>query len=235
VLLTRSAEDNAEWSARLARQGLTPVVLPCIRTEIVADAELVGRLGAALARADWLVFTSRRGVEALAMLLDVPLPHALRIATVGETTARAAVEILGRADLVGSGATAAALAQALNAAADTDRRTRYVLAVAANASTALEDGLDGARVDRFDVYRTIPAPPQTPKRPFSSLGSAAVFLASPSAVRGFVNQIEMDAEPDVYTIGPTTTAAARAAGLRVRAEAATPNLDGLVEAMQCPS
>jgi uroporphyrinogen-III synthase len=36
----------------------------------------------------------------------------------------------------------------------------------------------------------------------------------------------------VYTIGPSTTAAAREAGLAVTAEAREPSLEGLVEAMQ---
>ena len=39
------------------------------------------------------------------------------------------------------------------------------------------------------------------------------MLASPSAASGFVHQVELDAPVAIYTIGPSTTAAARALGL----------------------
>jgi uroporphyrinogen-III synthase len=81
------------------------------------------------------------------------------------------------------------------------------------------------------VYRTVPAAP-TAKRPLSSLHVDNVVLASPSAVTGFMHQIELDAPVNVYTIGPSTTAAARSAGLVVTAEAREPSLDGILEAMQ---
>jgi uroporphyrinogen-III synthase len=37
---------------------------------------------------------------------------------------------------------------------------------------------------------------------------------------------------NVYTIGPSTTAAARSAGLEVTAEAREPSFEGILEAMQ---
>jgi uroporphyrinogen-III synthase len=66
----------------------------------------------------------------------------------------------------------------------------------------------------------------------SSLGAASVVLASPSAASGFVHQVELDAPVEIYTIGPSTTAAAQALGLAVTAEAREPSLDGILEAMQ---
>ena len=41
------------------------------------------------------------------------------------------------------------------------------------------------------------------------------MLASPSAASGFVHQVELDVPVAIYTIGPSTTAAARALGLDV--------------------
>ena len=58
------------------------------------------------------------------------------------------------------------------------------------------------------------------------------MLASPSAASGFVHQVELDAPVAIYTIGPSTTAAARALGLTVTAEAREPSLEGILEAMQ---
>jgi uroporphyrinogen-III synthase len=63
----------------------------------------------------------------------------------------------------------------------------------------------------------------------STLGADNVFLASPSAVTGFVNQVDIDIPVNIFTIGPTTSAAARANGLAVTAEASNPSLQGLLE------
>jgi uroporphyrinogen-III synthase len=57
-------------------------------------------------------------------------------------------------------------------------------------------------------------------------------LASPSAARAFA---ELGASIPAVSIGPETTAAAQAAGLRVVREAQTHDLDGLVEAVQAAS
>jgi uroporphyrinogen-III synthase len=230
VLLTRSEDDCAEWAEELERRGARPVLLPCIETEPLDTPELRSALRAALADADWLVLTSRRGVEACAAL---ELPARTRVATVGAATAAAARALLGRADLVGGGSGAA-----LGAGLTSDRRfargARVVLALAANASDALERALTsaGAHCARFDVYRTIPAPPAARKHALSSLGADRVVLASPTAASGFVHQVDLDVPVAIYTIGPSTSAAARALGLDVTAVAREPSLEGILEAMQ---
>ena len=245
VLITRSEDDSAEWAQELERRGARPVLLPCIRSEPIDTPELRSALRSALAHADWLVLTSRRGVQACARLLAepgaagsenaaavTPSPR-VRVATVGAATADAARALLGRADVVGGG-DGAALGAALTRDERFARGARVVLALAANAHDALERTLTaaGARCVRFDVYRTIPAPPTTPKRALSSLGAERVVLASPSAASGFVHQVDLDVPVAIYTIGPSTTAAARALGLDVTAEAREPSLEGILEAMQ---
>ena len=180
VLITRGEDDCAEWAEELERRGARPVLLPCIRSEPIDTPELRASLGKALADADWLVLTSRRGVEACARLLaPATLPAHTRVATVGAATADEARERLGRADLVGGG-NAAALGAALTADSRIMRGARVVLALAANASDALERALAaaGARCARFDVYRTIPTPPTASKRALSSRGAERVGRAS---------------------------------------------------------
>jgi len=113
VLLTRAADDNDAWAERLERAGAVPVALPCIATETITDAATRAALAAALTAADWLVFTSRRGVEAFAALAAGRLDATVRIAVVGPATAAAATQLLGRVDLTSDAATAAALAQTL--------------------------------------------------------------------------------------------------------------------------
>jgi len=164
ILLTRSEDDCADWAERIEGRGAHAVVLPCIHCETIDTPALRAALAAALADADWIVFTSRRGVESFAAL--AALAARTRVAVVGAATADAARAALGRVDLVGRGGTAAALATTLAAEADLARQPRVVLALAANAGDALERGLEaaGARCTRLDVYRTIPAPPAARKR-----------------------------------------------------------------------
>jgi uroporphyrinogen-III synthase len=234
VLLTRSPDGCAEWAAELERRGARPVLLPCIESEPLDSPELRAALAAATARADWLVLTSRRGVEAFAALYRRAPPARCRIAVVGAATEAAACNLLGRADLVGRGGTAAGLAATLVVDGELDLRPEVLIAVAANAGDALERALTaaGARCTRLDVYRTVPAAAAANKRALSSLGADNVVLASPSAATGFVRQVEIDSNVAIYTIGPSTSKAARALGLDVTAEAREPSLEGLVEAMQ---
>ena len=233
VLLTRSEEDNAEWAETLAERGAEPVTLPCIHCEPIDTPALRADLAAAAAAADWLTFTSRRGVAAFAALHPAPLPRA-RVAVVGAATAAAARELLGHVDLVGRDGTAASLGATLARDGDLSYRQHVLLALAENAGDQLERTLTaaGATCTRFNVYRTIPAPPAATKRAMSTLGADNVIFASPTAVKGFVQQVTVDVAVNVYTIGPSTSAAARAAGLAVTAEAREPSLEGVLESMQ---
>lgn len=166
------------------------------------------------------------------------LPGGLGVAAVGPATARAAADTFGRVDLAGAAGsadgdagTAASLAAAL--APRLGPRDRVLLAVAENAGRAFEETIRsaGRACVRLEVYRTLPAPERPGKRTASTLGADTVLLASPSAVTGFVNQVRLDVAPGIFTIGPSTTEAARAAGLEVTGEAHRPGLRGLLEAM----
>ena len=233
VLLTRSEEDNSDWAEKLAERGALPVALPCIHCEPIDTPALRAGLAVAAATTDWLTFTSRRGVEAFAALHPTPLPRT-RVAVVGAATAAAARELLGHMDLVGRDGTAAGLGDTLARDGDLSYRHHVLLALAENAGDTLEHALTaaGATCTRFNVYRTIPAPRAEPKRAMSTLGADNVIFASPTAVHGFMQQVTVDVAINVYTIGPSTSAAARAAGLAVTAEAREPSLEGILESMQ---
>ena len=257
IVLTRSVEDCADWARRLEALGFTPVIVPCIDCEFLSEPALAPMLSKRVREADWLVFTSRRGVEAFASLHETPLPGRMKIAAVGKATAAAAETLLGRIDLTGRGATAAALADDIQfalargapdseaAAAgaagpdrrDPDRQERLLLVLAENAAGTLERKLGRAGISRsrVNVYRTVPTPPTGGRTLLSSLAADGIFLASPTAVEGFVNRVDVDVAPKLITIGPSTSAAVRARGLDVAAEARAPGLDGLLEAMQCLS
>ena len=240
VLLTRAEEDCATWAAELEGLGAVPLVFPCIECRDIDTPSLRDRIDAELPRSRWLAFTSRRGVAAFARLRGggppVSIPDAVKVAAVGPATAQAASADLGRVDLAGGPeGTAASLAETLVPLLEGG--DRVLLAVAENAGRGFETAVEaaGRTCTRLDVYRTMPSPPRAPRAASSSLGADNVFLASPSAVVGFVNRVRLDTAPGIFTIGPSTTAAALGAGLEVTGEAARPELGGLVEAMRCAS
>ena len=249
VLVTRAAEDCAAWASRLADAGAVPLMLPCIECHPIREPNVRARLAEALPNTDWLVLTSRRGAEAMRQMIDAidwssadkQAMAAICIAAVGPATAAAAASLPGQVELVAPSGTARSLAEALAARLVTRTaggpphvKPRCLIAVAENAGNILEETLEqaGGECLRLNVYRTKPAAPTTPKQALSELGADKILLASPSAVTGLVNRLELDAAAEVLTIGPSTTRAAHAAGLTVTAEAARPSLEGLMEAMQ---
>lgn len=249
VLITRAAEDCAAWASRLAEVGAVPLMLPCIECHPNRDPGVGAQLAEALPKTGWLVLTSRRGAEALGQLIapiewsptDEAAMAAIRIAAVGPATAAAASSLPGQVELVAPSGTARSLAEELavrlrghTAASPQDVRPRCLIAVAENAGNILAETLEQAGGDclRLNVYRTTSATPATPKQALSELGADKILLASPSAVRGLLNRLDLDAAAEILSIGPSTTRAARAAGLTVTAEAARPSLEGLMEAMQ---
>ena len=100
--------------------------------------------------------------------------------------------------------------------------------------TDIEAAFDGSgvQITRVAVYQTMPAVTVPTRRDLSLEGIADVLLASPSALEGLLNQASLPATARFYTVGPTTSAAVRAAGLRVSGEATHPDFKSLVEAMQ---
>jgi uroporphyrinogen-III synthase len=272
VLITRARDDAEEWADALRAAGADAIVFPCIECELLDDAAHRCELAAALADADWLVLTSRRGVEAVQTLRPEPLPPGLKLAAVGPATARAAESAFGPVALISARGTAADLAATLVATVgrtpavrsgeDAGRNkgttpvaapgpgktsatppgtrrgahpVRVVAAVAENAPTVLETALRKGGLDctRVNVYRTLPAGPDSARTTLSALGAECILLASPSAVTGLTHRLDFDRDAAIYTIGPSTTAAAQAQGLVVTAQAREPTLQGLLEIMQC--
>jgi uroporphyrinogen-III synthase len=234
ILITRSEEDASIWVDALTARGIETVTQACIETKTIDTPATRRALAEGIADADWLVLTSKRGAAATAELVGATLPARVSIAVVGPTTQEHAEQLFGRPALVADQATAVGLATTLCATLDPAKTGRIVLALAENAGPLLEEMLADAGFDvrRIDVYKTVPWHAIAAKRPLSDTGCDTVFLASPSAVEGFMNQFSLDTPARIVTIGPSTTAAARGCGLDVYGEADEPSLEGLLEATQ---
>ena len=231
VLLTRSAEDCAVWVDSLTQMGAQPAVLPCIETESIWSSETAAEVALALDGASWLLLSSRRAVWALAEILEETgtcLPSSLRLAVVGPATASACARLLRSPEVLSEGGTALSLCRQLLPQLEGRRR---VVSLVSSRSDRRVDAFfeeEGVSYQRFDVYRTSPCPPRVPRTPLSSTAADLVFLTSPSAVEGLLNQVDVDVPTRFVSIGPTTSAALRSAGLAVFAEATTRSLSGLL-------
>ena len=206
VVLTGTERLSAPIAADLAALGLEVVTCPLVAVEALDGPPLRAD------RYDWLLLTSRNGVDALFPRLEGTLP---RVAVVGRGTAEALREHGVEPVLVAAVSTQEGLAAELPRPAG-----RVLFAGAEDARDVLVREL-GA--DFVALYRTLELQPES----FPEADLAV--LASASAARSLAS---LGAAPACVSIGPVTTAAARARGLQVVAEAATHDREGLVEAVK---
>ncbi|HYT80804.1 MAG TPA: uroporphyrinogen-III synthase [Actinomycetota bacterium] len=241
VLVTRPPEQSVELSRMLLERGARVYSAPAIEL-VAAPRRMLEQAAKQLAAGtfEWVVFTSRAGVEAIASAMartggrfdQTPS----RVAAVGEGTARALESFGAQPDLVPSTFTTSALAQAMPRGSG-----RVLLARADIAPGALEETLvrKGWTPVRVDAYRTRHASrlPDDAAKALRDGAVDAVTFTSASTVEGFVAMAGHLGEagvrlPGAVCIGPVTAAAARRAGFRVVAVARPHTINGLVAALE---
>ncbi|TDW67737.1 uroporphyrinogen-III synthase [Curtobacterium sp. PhB25] len=173
----------------------------------------------------WVVVTSATAVTVLAERVT-GLPSGVRVAAVGEPTARAARAAGWVVDLVPEQASAAALVDALP---DTDGTVLFPRSEIA--APTLVDGLRARGIDVDDVvaYRTV----GTGDEPIALDAVAdAVLVTSGSVAREIARRMTpLDPRTLVACIGPGTAADARAAGLPVHVVGPTRSAEALLDAV----
>ena len=244
VVVTRARAQASGLVRRLADLGATVIELPVIAIEDPVDG------GAALAEAaerivdgayEWVVVTSSNGVDRLVgALAGRPAPAAVRWAAVGTSTARALMERGIVPDLVPNVAVSEALVEAFPVAgppgaapgrAVTGGAALFVRAERVRDVVAPGLAAKGWRVDEAVAYRTV-AGDVDPSSVGAARAADAVAFTSSSTVERTVELLGVAGVPGiVVSIGPVTSASARAAGLEVTVEAVDHTLDGLVAAV----
>ncbi|HTX67366.1 MAG TPA: uroporphyrinogen-III C-methyltransferase [Opitutaceae bacterium] len=244
VAVTRSREQAGELRRRLEALGAEVVELPLIEIRPVADREETVDILAGLGSYDWIVFTSANGVRHFFDLLfrgfrDVRALGAMRIACVGEATARAVRDLHLEVEICPATATAEALADAMIATGGLDNV--MVLVVTGNLNRdLLVKKLEGARaiVDRLQVYENVRADlaGNPGAEDFRRRGADAILFASTSAVHAFAQQKSLQPAPGARrpltgSLGPLTSQALREEKLPVDFEATAATPDALVAAL----
>ena len=206
VAVTRASGGNDDLAERLRGEALEVVECPLIRVEPLAGSPIH------VHGYDWVVLTSRVAVACLLDRVDGELP---RVAAIGPGTADALRSRGVEPALVAATSTQEGLATAFPRPAG-----RVLFAGAEGARDVLVREL-GA--DFVPLYRTVEDPPAS----FPDVD--LVVLASGSAARSLA-RVERGCQ--CVSIGPVTSEEARRAGLRVVAEAATHDVDGLADAVR---
>ncbi|MDB6095019.1 MAG: Uroporphyrinogen synthase [Verrucomicrobia bacterium] len=244
VVLTRATEQNSELHARLAALGAEVLELPLIRVEKSVKNEDLAEVLPEFGRYDWLVFTSANGVryffeEFFRVFDDVRSLGLIRLACIGDATARAIADLHLRVECQPKLATADALADELVATGSLDSAQVLVVTGNLNRETLLKR-LEEARaiVDQLQVYQTVKldVSDDPVAAEFRAHGADAVLFASSSAAESFAGQaraLQLSKEarrPLAGSMGPQTTETMKAAGIPVDFAAKEPSLEALVAA-----
>ena len=204
VLVTRARAQAQPLADRLRGLGADVLECPLIEIEPVADDPIDA------AGYDWVIVTSANGAAELARRAR----NLGRVAAVGPGTADALRRHGLEPSFVPRDSSQDGLLREL------PRPAGRVLFAAAE--EARRGPVEQLGADFVPLYRTRRLRPVLPD-------ADVVVLASPSAARAYA---EAGGRAPAVTIGPETSRAARDAGLEVRGEAATHDLEGLVAAVR---
>ena len=220
--------------------------LPLISISKNVDEETMADVFAEIASYDWIVFSSPNGVRCFFEAFfetfdDIRSLGFLRIAAVGEATAKEIRKYYVTTDLLPKEANAESLAEGLVETGSLD--SSKVLLVTGNLGRdVLRSKLEEARaiVDRFEVYKTEPTDLSNDPaaKEFRSRGADAIIFTSSSGVRSFVDQakdlvLESEANrPKTVSIGPITSSTMSKLGMPTDFQAEEASLDSLVNVVE---
>jgi uroporphyrinogen III methyltransferase/synthase len=237
VVVTRSGARAEGLVDALERAGATALELPLTRQVDPSDGGAALRAAAAEVQDhQWLVLTSANAVDRfMAELRDARALGPVLVAAVGPVTADALRRAGVEPDLVPAEHSARALVEEFDApAANASRRVLFPCADLA--PDTIVEGLarKGWDVRRVEAYRTVPRAAPEPELLARVAAADALTFTATSSVHAFVALRTPDGAPvappaHVVCIGPTTAAAARAAGLTGVHEAWGASAHGIVD------
>jgi uroporphyrinogen III methyltransferase/synthase len=244
LVVTRDADGNAEMTRKILARGGHPIEFTTMTLVPLTDRTEFLQALTELRDYDWVIFTSPNGVriffEALAALSkDARVFASIRLATLGTKTADCLAQYGIKADFVPTSFTGRDLGLQLLSFADL-RGKKVLLLRSELASDELVEVLQEgqAHVRDVSIYTAVP-----------HRGDAAgledqirqgrihwLTFASPSAVRGFFEQVRPDVantgQVKTASIGPVTSRELAKFGVRLDVEAPVHTIDGMLDAIE---
>ncbi len=236
VVVTRAREQASELAARLSALGAEVIEFPTIEFQLPEDTSAVDAAVARIGEYDWIIFTSANSVRFFMERRPDLGSFRGRVCAIGPATRSAAEEAGFEVALMPREYVAESLVEAF--AAEDLRGKRILLPRAAVARDVVPEELRkrGAQVDVLEAYRTV-IPADAAARAREIFGGTHrpdwITFTSSSTVANFVEAAGAGALQGVRvaSIGPITSAKARALGINVDVEAEEYTIAGLVSAM----
>uniref|UniRef100_A0A0D9VQF5 Uroporphyrinogen-III synthase n=1 Tax=Leersia perrieri TaxID=77586 RepID=A0A0D9VQF5_9ORYZ len=233
VVVTRERGKNAKLIAALEKHNIKTLELPLIKHVEGPDTD---RLSAVLhdEKFDWILITSP---EAAAVFLEgwkAAGSPKVRIAVVGGGTARVFDEVMqsgdGALEVAFSPSKAMGKVLASELPRTTETTCKVLYPASAKAGHEIQNGLSdrGFEVTRLNTYTTVPVQDVDLLVLKPALSAPVVAVASPSALRAWLNLVsKVDNWGNaVACIGETTASAAKKFGLKSIYYPTTPGIDG---------
>ena len=245
VVVTRAREQAGKLSGRLREHGAEVLEVPTIKLEPPSQRQDLVDAMLELNSYDWLVFTSPNGVTKFFEYFfkrfhDMRDLGGARLAAVGPATANKLKELHLQVDLMPDEALASAIAVAF-AEFESVENLKICLLRAEVANRELPEALEalGAIVDDVAVYQTVPETEDLTGAAARVLERGADWVAftSGSTVEHFHARFDLPAllkkfpQLKTATIGPETSKALAALGLKPALEAKQHTIEGLVAAL----
>lgn len=245
IVVTRTREQASQLSKQLIESGAEVLEIPTITLEPPQHREDLVDALLELNSYDWLVFTSPNGVTKFfeyffRQFHDMRDLGGARIAAVGPATANKLKELHLQVDLMPDEALASSIADAFKEF-ESIENLKICLLRAEVANSELPKALEdlGAIVDDIACYKTVPETKDINGAAAKLLESGAdwITFTSSSTVEHFHRRFDLPALlkkfPQIKTasIGPETSKAMVALGLKPTVEAKDHSIEGLVDTL----
>jgi uroporphyrinogen III methyltransferase/synthase len=245
IVVTRRTEQATGFAQRLTELGADVLEVPTIKITHPTERDAIIDCLLALNSYDWFVFTSVNGVTAFFDMFfkrfqDLRDIGGARIAAVGPATAAKLRELHLQVDLTPEGFTGRKIAEAFKKYQDIEN-VKMCLLRAEVANRDLPDALQelGAIVDDIAIYRTVSetGDPTGAGERLLADGADWVTFTSSSTVEHFHARFDLPKLVKMFpglklaSIGPETTKAISALGIKPALEAKEHTTDGLITAL----
>jgi len=235
IVVTRARSDLSELAARLEALGAFVVEAPAISIRPWGStAELAA---AVFGRPDWIVFTSRHAVGAVIRSLregggDIRSLSGIKLAAIGAATAETMESTGLRPDFTPTRSTSETLAAEL----PIQPGDRVLLPLSSSSDTRLEALLArrGGVPSRVTAYDNVAEPLTDYQRSGVLEANIITFTSASTAanLRAALDDAALSADVKLVSIGPRTSEAIVQAFGRVDAQARTPSIEALIEAVR---
>jgi len=240
IINTRPKEQARGFTEMLEEEGAVVREVPAIKIE---PPEEYNELDAAIkdiSSYDWMVFTSTNGVKYFFerfsdLARDIRDLGGVKLAAIGEKTAKALKDKGLRVELIPKEYRAEALLQELKEVSE--KKQKILLPRTTRARDVLREGLEkeGLEVDEVETYRTLSTSlPEDVKSDLEDDKYDVITFTSSSTMENFLDMLENKnylKDMTLAAIGPVTASTAEEESFGVDIVAAEYDIEGLYEAI----